>query len=394
MPFKNHSSKMKNFFTGAIVYFVLLSGGGIVSGQTQNIHNGSEIIFTSIVYRHGERNPNNLCPNDQHKDLHYWPEGLGMLTDRGKLQHYELGQWLRKRYDSLIPSGKYSKDLIYVQSSDWDRTLMSAQANLAGMFPPTKQEFWSDLDWQPIPVHTIPAKLDKLIAVHHPCPRLLEELHNIKHSPIVKRYNKHHQQLYADMTKNCGEHIDSVKTVGNKYTTFYIETLRNYTLPSWTKDVYPDTLYRVGTFSFQLRTMTDTMKRLRGGPLLKDIVTHMKEKRDGTLKPDRNLWVYSGHDTTIAALLDTMRVFKPHVPLFAATVMVELRKNQDNEHFVSVYYKRSIEEPELLTIPGCEPLCPLDRFESLLSDVIPVNWDAECKATKLMGGYQSSNEDD
>ncbi|CAH1398942.1 unnamed protein product [Nezara viridula] len=394
MPFRNNSSKMKDFIGCALVCSILLFNCGNVLGQSQNLHNDTEIVFASIVFRHGERNPNSVCPNDQHKELRYWPEGLGMLTDRGKLQHYELGKWLRKRYDSLIPGGIYSKDLIYVQSSDWDRTLMSAQANLAGMFPPTQKEFWSDLDWQPIPVHTIPSRFDKLIAVHHPCPKLLEEKHNIMHSPIVKRYNKLHKQLYAKLTNDCGESINNANNVGSKYTTFLIETLHNYTIPNWAKDVYPDTLYRVGTFGFQTRTMTDVMKRLRGGPLLKDIISHMKQKRDGTLKPNRNLWVYSGHDTTVAAFLDTMRVFKPHIPPFAATVMVELRKNQDNQHFVSVYYKRTTEEPELLTIAGCEPLCPLDRFESLLSDLIPVNWEDECKTTTSVTGFEPVDYED
>ncbi|MCH1932105.1 hypothetical protein L9G16_18245, partial [Shewanella sp. A25] len=74
--------------------------------------------------------------------------------------------------------------------------------------------------------------------------------------------------------------------------------------------------------------MTDTLKRLRGGPILKDAITHMKQKRDGVLKPNRNLWVYSGHDTTVAAVLDAMRVLKPHIPPFAAVIMIELRKNR------------------------------------------------------------------
>lgn len=39
---------------------------------------------------------------------------------------------------------------------------MSAQANLAGLFYPSEEEMWSDLPWQPIPVHTVPKKLDKV----------------------------------------------------------------------------------------------------------------------------------------------------------------------------------------------------------------------------------------
>lgn len=47
------------------------------------------------------------------------------------MQHYRLGQYFRKRYNSLL-GDKYSPDKVYIRSTDFDRTLMSAEANLAG----------------------------------------------------------------------------------------------------------------------------------------------------------------------------------------------------------------------------------------------------------------------
>lgn len=38
---------------------------------------------------------------------------------------------------------------------------MSAESNLAGLYPPIQNDIWdTDLEWQPIPVHTIPEKED------------------------------------------------------------------------------------------------------------------------------------------------------------------------------------------------------------------------------------------
>lgn len=109
---------------------------------------------------------------------------------------------------------------------------------------------------------------------------------------------------------------------------------------------------------------------------MKEIITHMKEKRWGTLS--QNLWLYSAHDITLTCLMDAMGVFEPHIPPLSATLMIELRKDNNMDYFVSIYYKNSTDEPFQLTIPGCTPSCPLHKFESLLSDVIPEDWDAEC----------------
>lgn len=51
-----------------------------------------------------------------------------------------------------------------MNSSDTDRTLMSAELFLAGMFPPSEEEMWNheNLHWQPIPVHTVPSSCDNV----------------------------------------------------------------------------------------------------------------------------------------------------------------------------------------------------------------------------------------
>jgi len=78
----------------------------------------------------------------------------------GKMQTYELGQFLRKRYDGFIPK-KFHADHIFVRSSDMDRTIMSADTVLSGLYPPINK--WNDrIDWQPIPVHSVPLEQDNV----------------------------------------------------------------------------------------------------------------------------------------------------------------------------------------------------------------------------------------
>jgi len=38
-----------------------------------------------------------------------------------------------------------------------------------------------------------------------------------------------------------------------------------------------------------------------------------------------------------------------------------------------------VHEPYNLAIPGCDAVCPLEKFAELLQPVIPVKWEKECK---------------
>ena len=59
----------------------------------------------------------------------------------------ELGKYLRKRYDDFI-SSDYIPQEILVKSTDYDRTIQSAHANLGSFYNITGEYF-------PIPIHSI-----------------------------------------------------------------------------------------------------------------------------------------------------------------------------------------------------------------------------------------------
>ena len=60
----------------------------------------------------------------------------------GTQQHFQLGRLIRKRYtvEHQLISPNYTRDEVYVRSTDFDRTLMSALSQLSGLFPPDKDQ--------------------------------------------------------------------------------------------------------------------------------------------------------------------------------------------------------------------------------------------------------------
>ncbi|XP_059831353.1 lysosomal acid phosphatase-like isoform X5 [Hypanus sabinus] len=161
---------------------------------------GRALKFVNLIYRHGDRSPIQAYPADPYTEKD-WPQGFAQLTQVGMKQHYALGQYLRHRYNTFLNSS-YDRHEVYVQSTDIDRTLMSAQVNLAGLYiPQGHQIFHPDVKWQPIPVHTVPVEQDEFLKFPRKnCPRfqkLLEETMNSREVREKIQKNTHDVTLIA-----------------------------------------------------------------------------------------------------------------------------------------------------------------------------------------------------
>lgn len=145
------------------------------------------------------------------------------------MRHFKLGQFFRRRYDTLI-GDKYSANKVYIQSSNVDRTIMSALANLAGLFPPNNEETWNeDIQWQPIPVHTIPKSVDRILYVGN-CDKYNDALRKyIEESPEIQRIYSKNVELFSDWSQKCGLNINTTNDVYRLYNTLQVEREHNKT---------------------------------------------------------------------------------------------------------------------------------------------------------------------
>src|SRR5690606_38198749 len=92
------------------------------------ITNSQQPDLVVEVFRHGARAPlnNTYDPNN------LWNGQYGELTGVGQRMHYILGMALRKDYPSLL--NNYNPSTIYAQSTDVNRTIMSAYSQLYGIY--------------------------------------------------------------------------------------------------------------------------------------------------------------------------------------------------------------------------------------------------------------------
>lgn len=101
--------------------------------------------------------------------------------------------------------------------------------------------------------------------------------------------------------------IDFLKFIYLSYTIYF----RLLSLPTWTQQVYRSAnMTFVTQFAFSIATYTRELARLKVGQLIKEILQRCKNKANKILKPDRSMWIYSGHDLTIANLLNALKIFE------------------------------------------------------------------------------------
>jgi hypothetical protein len=135
---------------------------------------------------------------------------------------------------------------------------------------------------------------------------------------------------------------------------------------------------------------------LTGGRLLRELANEAADVANG--KSTQKLSLYSGHDSTIIALLAVLGAFQGEWPPVASTVVVETWKVGDGlgrPHWSSRALKagedgdmvRVLFNGEVLPLPGCagqDPihrggLCALDKFVAMADERDPRDYEEACK---------------
>ncbi|XP_070545318.1 prostatic acid phosphatase-like isoform X3 [Ptychodera flava] len=375
------------------------------------------IRLAQVLYRHGNRSPIEAYPTDPNPPS-TWPQGYGQLTNIGKMQHYHLGQWFLERYGETLLNKTYLREQIYVRSTDVDRTLMSAECNLAGLYPPNGTQKWNPdikMPWQPIPIHTKEDDQDILIGFK-PCNKKGELMNDIKNGKASQDYYEENIDFFTMLKEESGLiNASSMWNFSHLGDAIWFENAENKTVPEWANAEVQKKLKLLMDYCYELSYSNDNieLKRLDAGVLLNEMVHNMISKASKLDNDTYRMHMYSAHDTTVASLLGTLKIFNSLWPPTASVVLIELfqentgntRRRRHGDHHVEpvtemppflgdftldIWYRNdSTHDPVPFTIPGCTQHCPLQKFIDLTADVrlSRDEWEKECGNDEIVYNF-------
>lgn len=337
-----------------IIFFILLSPAITFAED--------KLIFAVDLIRHGDRTPIEILPGYEK----FWPEGSGQLTAKGMQQEYSLGAKLRKRYideTQLLPS-HYQHNTIYVRSTDVERTLMSAESFLMGLYPEGTGPHQRDNGapglpqaYQPIPVHTAPVNSDSVILAKIDKDKKMELYRKyVFTTPEWQAKEKSLKPDFKRWSQATGMDINNLYAVERLADTLFIHTVHNVPIPNGLSEDDVEEIIAAGNWAFMATKRPRVIGQLYSHQLLKYVNKKLIKAAasEGKLK----YVLLSAHDSTIAATMSALGVPLSVPPRYSSDLNIALYERGHNDYYVKVTYNNQV-----ISLPECNgTLCTLEQF--------------------------------
>lgn len=361
-----------------------------------------------VISRHGARTPLSKSSDDLSE------EGAS-LTPMGELQMYELGTWLRVRYQNQGIIDSYSSSLARLESSDYDRTIVSASSMAIGLYPADRRSVGTLLPVAPanIPIYMTERDNDVYLRAYDKCPTFLHGLSNLYTTSdwkavesasrglltklgsldVFREYANSQGFVPLEEVWNVYDMINVARTeCQNPASQACVEHGNSAIQFSVTEEEWTQ-LKSVAHYAELQKYGRNTAGDLVGGNLLRRIVERMGID-DHT---HRNLHevhltkfhFYSAHYPTILGVLSAMSVEPPSsevIPEYGSALIFErVYDTALNQESVRVMYKSGAGTGALeLGLSGpCDgqATCPLNKFREMVNSVefhSPAEWCGVC----------------
>lgn len=369
-------------------------GTSMAANKFRNVEQGTKRdgpVFVVELCRHGDRTPITVFPKDPWP-IPTWKWGPGQLTPVGEAAQYNLGEMLRSKYQPPWPAN-YTLHAVRARSTDVDRCLMSAESQLAGIFPPgSGTPHALPHEWQAVPVHTAPIGYDALLRAfdHAHCPRYDQIMSRRKEGKAYQAMEKEHAAFLDQVGTLAGMKI-SLSNLFIVSDTMVCEQAHGR---PWATGMTDDIFKKAVNLSdWTLAQMfapgpeerrPHELARLTAGNLVQQIKELMQLAADGN-ETVPLFQLFSAHDTTVAALLTALNAYDGISPPYNSTVIFELWETDsttdstDGTFHVKAYYNW-----KKIALPGCPPdsICSLEDFAKGVEPIAvesEVDWAAECQ---------------
>lgn len=335
-----------------------------------------KLLFALDLMRHGDRAPIKPLPNAPYTG----ETPLGHLTPEGVAKCYQLGTQFRQKYVTqyrLLPE-MYDSRLMYVRSTDFDRTLMSAQSVLMGLYPLGTGPQLKGGDHaipggvQPIPIHTKDQDNDTMI----PCENENQLINKLREKYVysTSEWQKKHREMeryFSEWEAATGFKIESLYTVGSLGDTLKIYESHQIALPTALTPQQRQELKDLKEWIYLTTWQNYTSAATLGHPLLETIQGYLSDANEQ--KTPLKYVLFSAHDVTLARTVAAMGAKLPEFPEYNAVLHFALIENDKKQRKVKVLYNN-----EPLYIPGCKGnICDLNQFKTVIKKA-KENADPEC----------------
>ncbi|GFR10050.1 prostatic acid phosphatase [Trichonephila clavata] len=350
-----------------LILIVLLCHFQKDQAQQESLNTGRELAYLQILTTNGFYAPLSLYAEDENT-ADDWPEGLGLLPKLGKLQQYELGKYLRKRYNHFITSNPGEVDASCLGSSDVICSTMEDD-DIFFSFKDTCETHW-------------------------------EGRSELFDSDPIRELVEPDAFIYQYLRENSGNIIDDWTDVAKLYDTIDKEEKAGLKVPRWAR-MYLHDMKRITDYAYTWNYNTTSSLQLKVGALIDLITVRMRAKTlPGDPSPEIKVSVYVTHDWNLAALLSAMQLSNGMRPPPCATITFEMYREGD-EHTVRTFFFNDThpetgvdQEPHPLVLDGCTEFCPLSTFVQFFHDVIPDNYTELCGDLMESVEYPDEDEDE
>jgi len=283
---------------------------------------------------------------------------------------------------------------VKARSSGRDRCLESIQANLAGLYAPKGKQIWNNhLNWQPVPIATMPVNIDGMLYEDAPCKSDDDAIDVLRSTGPGLEVMEKYKDLMAKLQEKSGKKMNDWVSVRDLLDTIKIEKSLDLKIPEWVDEETLAQMEECAAYTTKLNYITDERIKFRAGLVLRDVTNHMTAVANGKTDLPK-IFMYASHDVLVAAYLSALGVFnKLHVPP-STSVVTELHKI-DQDLKIKVFFRNETSGGPLVeqNVADCDnDGCSLVQWSDIVTKFIPKDWRSECAEEPLPAGIKLYDE--